>query len=139
MLAVQRERPNCINTVEHERQEFYPAGLIRYSKASPDTEDLIGFPWPPGVRHAAVSLHRLKNVRMWTDNRAICVYSADNEIIDDVSLLQKDFEFSVVSETKLKPLPGRTVMVPHFAPQNFYHWLIDMLPFASSPSSWLLP
>ncbi len=114
---------------EYERIEFYAEGRRQYKKIIPENERLIDWHKAQDVHYSAVSLHRLKNVRVWTDYQAICVYTEENQIIDSVSLVDDSFDFNCVSEIPIETLSGSTVLLPHLDPYNYYHWLIDTLAF----------
>jgi|GEM_PF-5960414 len=117
------------STFEHECVGFYPAGLRPFRKLIPEPERLIDWQKDTEVDYSAVSLHRLRNVRVWTDYQVICIYTEDNQIIESLSLYDDNFDFNEVNKIPIRPLSGTTVLVPHLDPYNYYHWVVDTLAF----------
>jgi len=90
------------STFEHECVGFYPAGLRPFRKLIPEPERLIDWQKDTEVDYSAVSLHRLRNVRVWTDYQVICIYTEDNQIIESLSLYDDNFDFNEVNKIPIR-------------------------------------
>lgn len=111
------------------RTEFLPARTVDYAGGIPERERLIPAHGTSNIPVSAVSLVTLRDVSLWCNRRTNYLYDERKGCHASRSVGYEGIDLGRVTRTPVEHVPGRTVFFDHLDPQNYYHWLIDSVPY----------